>query len=416
MSSAIRLVDKIFSGLVKKADHRVTESPVAEAAVTEPVVTETGVTEAVVAEAVVVDRPVTEASATDMLPRPVGQVAVFIDLENLVHSLRQAPSPGSASTAAAASGVSGAPGGPATGPATSPATVIDRIALDAVCRGFAAAAVRRAYADWGNTLARPYLDTLGAAGVDLVQVSKLNYHGKNAADIRIAIDAIETLRTHPEITTYVLATGDGDFCPLAIRLREHQKTVIGVGVDHSVSARLAGVCASYHLWSSVAASVATNGLPTARQPGEHTPPSAVWPTVGSAVASTSTSVSTPKTWTVPADSAMTQPRAAQATPSPRTGLVAPSGRQTLIAALRGRRGGPVLTSVLKTDMLALDPGFRQVAYGGSTFTKFLQQHTDILDLRLDAGSGGQHVVTLRPFHTSGNAGGNPPTLPASTDR
>ncbi|WP_245533655.1 NYN domain-containing protein, partial [Actinoalloteichus spitiensis] len=64
--------------------------------------------------------------------------------------------------------------------------------------------------------------------MDLVQVG----HGpgrKNAADMRIAVDAMEALLIHPDLDTVVVATGDSDFSPLATKLREHGRHVVGVG-------------------------------------------------------------------------------------------------------------------------------------------------------------------------------------------
>jgi hypothetical protein len=74
---------------------------------------------------------------------------------------------------------------------------------------------------------------------------------KNAADIQIAVDAMETLITHPDIGVYVLVSGDGDFTPLVRRLREFGKRVIGVGTENSASRRLVAVSHEYRFWDAL---------------------------------------------------------------------------------------------------------------------------------------------------------------------
>lgn len=89
--------------------------------------------------------------------------------------------------------------------------------------------VYRAYADWAQT--PDIRRTLTAAGLELVDMAALNGWGKNATDIRIAVDAIELALTQPKLSRYVIVSGDSDFVPLIVRLRSYQKhvTVIADG-------------------------------------------------------------------------------------------------------------------------------------------------------------------------------------------
>ena len=96
--------------------------------------------------------------------------------------------------------------------------------------------VKRAYADWGYF--KDYRSDLLQQGIEPVQVfaaARDREGWKNGADIRIAIDAIETAFRAPDITDFVLVTGDSDFLSLVNRLRENGKTVWGVGLKSSSS-------------------------------------------------------------------------------------------------------------------------------------------------------------------------------------
>jgi uncharacterized protein (TIGR00288 family) len=97
--------------------------------------------------------------------------------------------------------------------------------------------VKRAYADW--TMFDDGRRMLARQNVELIEIpQKLGAVRKNAADIKLAVDAIELAFERDYITTYVLCTGDSDFTPLVAKLRELNKRVIGIGVAASTSALL----------------------------------------------------------------------------------------------------------------------------------------------------------------------------------
>lgn len=102
-------------------------------------------------------------------------------------------------------------------------------ALELVCCDYGNAAVRRAYADWSKPQFGRYQEDLAMNGVDLIQVKRFGSQQKNAADIRMAVDAMETVMIHPEVETYLLVAGDGDYSPLVQKLREFGKRVVEVG-------------------------------------------------------------------------------------------------------------------------------------------------------------------------------------------
>jgi uncharacterized protein (TIGR00288 family) len=113
--------------------------------------------------------------------------------------------------------------------------------------------VKRAYADWGYY--KDYRSDLLQQGIEPVQVfaaSRDREGWKNGADIRIAIDAVETAFRSPEITDFVLVTGDSDFLSLVNRLRENGKTVWGVGLKSSSSQYLVKSCDHYLFYEEIA--------------------------------------------------------------------------------------------------------------------------------------------------------------------
>jgi uncharacterized protein (TIGR00288 family) len=101
--------------------------------------------------------------------------------------------------------------------------------------------VRRAYADWSYFDADRRL--LAQAQVELIEIpQRMGGSRKNAADIKMAVDAIELAYERGFITTFAIGTGDSDFTPLVHKLRELDKRVIGIGVQSSTSALLPPAC------------------------------------------------------------------------------------------------------------------------------------------------------------------------------
>lgn len=101
--------------------------------------------------------------------------------------------------------------------------------------------VRRAYADW-NLFAEYRQDLVGQR-IEMIEIpQRTGMVRKNAADIKLAVDALELAFSRDFVTTFVIASGDSDFTPLVLKLRELNKSVIGVGVEGSTSELLPGAC------------------------------------------------------------------------------------------------------------------------------------------------------------------------------
>lgn len=100
--------------------------------------------------------------------------------------------------------------------------------------------VKKAYADWGRykAMRRP----LHEASFELIEIPHVSYSGKNSADIRLVVDALDLCYTKGHVDVFVIISGDSDFSPLAAKLRENAKRVIGVGVKNSSADMLMESC------------------------------------------------------------------------------------------------------------------------------------------------------------------------------
>lgn len=123
--------------------------------------------------------------------------------------------------------------------------------------------VRRAYADWDRYQAykRPFHE----AAIELIDIPLKKYSGKNSADIRMVVDALDLCYAKEHVTTFALGTGDSDFSPLVSKLRENDKYVMAFGVKNSSSDLLISNCDEFvyyeDLVRSQQVSVPLEGLP-----------------------------------------------------------------------------------------------------------------------------------------------------------
>jgi uncharacterized protein (TIGR00288 family) len=126
--------------------------------------------------------------------------------------------------------------------------------------------VKRAYADW--TRYREYKQPLHEAAIELIEVPKRSTAGKNSADIRMCVDAIDLAHLKSHIDTFALLTGDSDFSPLVSKLKENGKRVIGLGMKDSTSALLVDNCDEFVYYEDLERS----GTAKAPEIGADTPP------------------------------------------------------------------------------------------------------------------------------------------------
>ncbi len=203
--------------------------------------------------------------------------------------------------------------------------------------------VRRAYADWSYFEEDRRMLTRNQ--VELIEMpQRMGMVRKNAADIKMAVDAVELSFERDYITTFVLGTGDSDFTPLVHKLRELNKRVIGIGVEASTSALLTAACDEFLFYERL------EGVET-KKPAKR-------------AAKKSSGRST---------------KAAEATPEPESETVAPADETDLdalvtrtLAGLSRSSGGPVLASMLKRAILRKEPTFSEADHGFRTFGELLR--------------------------------------------
>src|SRR6266481_7104601 len=100
--------------------------------------------------------------------------------------------------------------------------------------------VKKAYADWSRF--GQYTQAMHEAAIELIEIPKRMQTGKNSADIRLVVDAIDMAYAKEHITTFVIVSGDSDFSPLVSKLKENGKHVIGLGMKGSTSELLRDNC------------------------------------------------------------------------------------------------------------------------------------------------------------------------------
>lgn len=226
--------------------------------------------------------------------------------------------------------------------------------------------VRRAYADWS------YFEEdrrmLTRHQVELIEIpQRMGAVRKNAADIKMAVDAVELSFERDYITTFVLGTGDSDFTPLVHKLRELNKRVIGIGVEASTSALLPAACDEFLFYERL------EGV-EAKRPAKRT----------TKRGSGRTTKTTPVAEEV-------EPEAV--TPAEETDLDALVTRT--LAGLSRSSGGPVLASMLKRAILRKEPTFSEADHGFRTFGELLRTLGERGVVEVHQGSApGDPEVTL----------------------
>jgi len=238
---------------------------------------------------------------------------------------------------------------------------------------------RRAYADWS------YFDEdrrlLVRHQVELIELpQRMGAARKNAADIKMAVDAIELAYERGFITTFAIGTGDSDFTPLVHKLREMDKRVIGIGVQSSTSALLPPACDEFLFYDRLPG---VDAKPVPRR-GRHRPAAVSAAPTAPTVASSASAASA-----APEPVAVVEPEPEEEPPAEAVD-VAKLVASTL-AGLQRTADGPVLGSRLKRAILRKDPTFDESDHGYRGFGELLR------------GLAEQGVVML----TQGSAQGDP---------
>jgi uncharacterized LabA/DUF88 family protein len=234
---------------------------------------------------------------------------------------------------------------------------------------------RKAYADWSAFDEDRRMLTRGH--VELIEIPQhMGASRKNAADIKMAVDALEMAFERGYITTFVICTGDSDLTPLVHKLRELNKKVIGVGIKDSTSALLPPACDEFLFYDTLE--------------GVDAPSSARRRTSGSR----GQSAAAKKLAAAPAQEDV-EPVAEQ--PSGDVDELAVRVAQT-VAGLERSSNGTVLASTVKRALLRKDPTFSEADYGFRAFGELMRHLADRNVIELSEGSAkGDPEVSL-PSH------------------
>lgn len=133
--------------------------------------------------------------------------------------------------------------------------------------------VKKAYCDWERY--KGFKATMHEANFELIEIPHVRQSGKNSADIRMVVDALDLCYTKAHVNTFVIVSGDSDFSPLVSKLRENAKYVIGVGVKQSTSDLLIANCDEFIFYDDLVREsqrTAARRDPKAPQPIAKRPP------------------------------------------------------------------------------------------------------------------------------------------------
>ena len=231
---------------------------------------------------------------------------------------------------------------------------------------------KKAYCDWERY--KEFKATMHEAAFELIEIPHARQSGKNSADIRMVVDALDLCYTKEHIDTFVVISGDSDFSPLVSKLRENAKAVIGVGVKQSTSDLLINNCDEFIFYGDLVAEQPTSRRrQRGRGRGRASTPARKKP-----VDSTASSDDPPEQ----ESTAAPDDQAQQA-----IDLVLQTAEA--IYAERGDRA-KLWGSMIKQTLKRRRPGFNESAYGFGSFNDLLEeaQTRGYLDLDLDERSGG----------------------------
>ena len=218
---------------------------------------------------------------------------------------------------------------------------------------------KKAYCDWDRY--KEFKAPMHEAAFELIEIPHARQSGKNSADIRMVVDALDLCYTKEHIDTFVVISGDSDFSPLVSKLRENAKAVIGVGVKNATSDLLVNNCDEFIFYDDLVA----EGAPARRR----------------SRGKTRAKATAEKPKKAAAASAKNDPV------QPAIDLVLQTAEA--IYAERGDRA-KLWGSMIKQTLKRRRPGFNESAYGFGSFNDLLEeaQARGHLQLDLDERSGG----------------------------
>jgi uncharacterized protein (TIGR00288 family) len=233
--------------------------------------------------------------------------------------------------------------------------------------------VKKAYCDWERY--KQFKAAMHEAAFELIEIPHVRQSGKNSADIRMVVDALDLCYTKGHVDTFVLLTGDSDFSPLVSKLRENDKTVIGVGVKQSTSDLLIANCDEFIYYDDL-----VRDQPK-REKKERKRREKEKVSAGGAAA--------------PAEGAAAPGRTDEEKRQEAIDLV-----METIEALATERGSEekIWGSMVKQALKRRQPGFNEAYYGFRSFSRLLDEAATrgLIEVEEDEKSGGVVIKKFNP--------------------
>ena len=230
--------------------------------------------------------------------------------------------------------------------------------------------VKKAYCDWERY--KSHKGAMHEAAFEMIEIPHVRMSGKNSADIRLVVDALDFCHTKPHVDTFVIISGDSDFSPLVSKLRENAKTVIGVGVKNSTSDLLIANCDEFIFYDDL-----VRQKPARKHTDQKRKTAKAAPAPG------------PKRDGEPREA---EPRGGENRIDEALDLILET-----IEALLAERGeeGKIWGSMVKQALKRRKPGFNESYYGFRSFNEMLEEAEaqDLVELERAERSGG-YIVRL----------------------
>jgi len=228
--------------------------------------------------------------------------------------------------------------------------------------------VKKAYCDWERY--KEFKAVMHEAAFELIEIPHVRQSGKNSADIRMVVDALDLCYTKSHVDTFVIVSGDSDFSPLVSKLRENNKEVIGVGVKQSSSDLLVNNCDEFIYYDDLVRE--KEGAKRARRK----------PAKSRQSAATKAAAEPGPAPEPESDEPESEDKTQQA-----VDLVV--GTFEALLAERGE-GDKIWGSMIKQALKRRKPGFNETYYGFKSFNSLLEEAKSrgLLDLERDDKSGG----------------------------
>ena len=236
--------------------------------------------------------------------------------------------------------------------------------------------VKKAYCDWERY--KEFKAPMHGASFEMIEIPHVRQSGKNSADIRMVVDALDLCYTKAHVDTFVIVSGDSDFSPLVSKLRENAKIVIGVGVKKSTSDLLVSACDEFIYYDDLVREQRPRKPAPRRKADAKAEPKAE-------------------------SSQAAKPRGTKAAPAAETVRETPDDdrRQeavdlvlaTVEALAEEREGDTVWGSMVKQALKRRKPGFNETYYGFRSFNQLLEEARarGLVSLERDEKSGGYAV-------------------------